>query len=129
MSSVSVTLPRPPGIDGGHTYRHASGRPYLTREAVRWHAAAILLVQAAAREQEWQDDPHGTLSVWVRRGDRRDVDSGVKILLDAVCAGLGTDDRRVQRLTVERAANMPRDQVDVVVALTLPTIGIVLGDG
>lgn len=105
--SVTTCLPLPPSIN--RTYRTTrTGGFYATREAHAWKETAILRL----REAGICAVPPGTqaLRVYaeVRSSDRRDIDAGVKILLDAISASCGIDDSKVVYLQMTKVRAAPR---------------------
>lgn len=117
MSALEVLLPVPVGINSsgrGGERRHGAYLPVarhtrggvttvglmLSPEARAWKEQAALLVRCEAVRLGWEP-PMGELRLRVVRGDRADLDSGVK-LMDAVALGLGIDDRRFEAVTLLR---------------------------
>lgn len=121
-----VLLPLPPSTN--HLYRSAHRRGTCirvkTREALAWQRdAGYALLAATTREaREWATS--GPLSVEIElrlaTARRRDVDN-LKLVLDTVCAALGVDDARVERLVVEKRW-VPRGQEGCAVRVVLEEI-------
>jgi crossover junction endodeoxyribonuclease RusA len=99
MSALArLTLPLPPGVN--NQYVTVNGRRVLSRAARGWKQQA----QAAMSRVELPPAfaatlPNGYLAVFIdfyfETPMRRDLDGGLKIALDTICAALGIDDRRV----------------------------------
>lgn len=87
---------------GQYVYRQTTwgARPVKSAAARRWIDAAALLIRHAVATQGWRD-PGGPLAVELRRsGSRADLDSGIKLALDGIAAGLGVNDARFAHLAV-----------------------------
>jgi crossover junction endodeoxyribonuclease RusA len=99
MSALArLTLPLPPGVN--NQYVTVNGRRVLSRAARDWKRQA----QAAMSRVELPPAfaatlQNGYLAVFIdfyfETPLRRDLDGGLKIALDTICAALGIDDRRV----------------------------------
>jgi crossover junction endodeoxyribonuclease RusA len=99
MSALArLTLPLPPGVN--NQYVTVNGRRVLSRDARGWKRQA----QAAMSRVELPPDfaatlQNGYLAIFIdfyfETPLRRDLDGGLKIALDTICAALGIDDRRV----------------------------------
>ncbi len=97
-----VTIPaHPPGVN--HSYIRSQNHVALTTAARDWIDLAIVLTRTAVSAYRWTDGRAGEFEMHIWHNDRRkDVDAPIKITLDAVCRGLGINDKRVAKLTVER---------------------------
>jgi Holliday junction resolvase RusA-like endonuclease len=122
MSALHVILPIPTGMNGSGSRRGAyaiatvRGVPRLvsSRAARQWKADAVLLVSVKARQEGWVT-PAGRLRLAVLRSDKHDLDSGVKLLCDAVAEGIGVDDARFGQVSLTRAASCRADCLLVIV--------------
>jgi hypothetical protein len=114
MTALCVVLPLGPATNTTHrrgqrvpgTYRYVrtpgGARPVLSTAARQWRDGAALLVQSAVRQQGWTD-PGGDLELMLTvHGTNRDADSGEKLAVDAVAAGLGVDDGRFRCVVLGR---------------------------
>jgi hypothetical protein len=131
MSALHVILPIPVGINSSGqgttrrpgTYlptvrRLRNGRVYaalaLSPAARQWKADAATLVRFEAIKEGWIA-PAGRLRLAVLRNDKHDLDSGVKLLCDAVAEGIGVDDARFGQVSLTRAASCRADCLLVIV--------------
>jgi hypothetical protein len=122
MTSLSVILPIPVGINGSGSRRGAyaiatvRGVPRLVSStaARKWKYDAGQLVTFEAAKAGWIA-PAGRLRLAVLRNDGHDIDSGVKLLLDAVALGLAVDDARFCQVILTRAESCKRDCLLVIV--------------
>ncbi|MHB8409871.1 MAG: RusA family crossover junction endodeoxyribonuclease [Acidiferrobacterales bacterium] len=131
MTSLQVILPIPVGINSSGqgatrtpgtylpTVRVArGGKVYaalrLSPEARQWKADAAMLTRFEAGKAGWQA-PTGRLRLAVVRSDGHDLDSGIKLLLDAVALGLGVDDAQFGQVILTRAESCRRDCLLVIV--------------
>lgn len=131
MSALHVVLPLPVGVNSTGsgarrkpgTYqpiirRRMNGTLYpslsLSESARQWKEDAVLLVSVKARTEGWTA-PDGRLRLAVLRSDGHDLDSGVKLLCDAVATGLGIDDARFAQILLTRAESCRRDCLLVIV--------------
>lgn len=112
---LALHLPLPPSVN--HLYHRSERGVVLTDQARLYRDEAAWLVRsavAAAREQPATTD-RLHVTVRFRFGDRRrrDLDNPLKLLLDAVCAGLAVDDSQIDELHVYRALDRmcPRAEV------------------
>lgn len=105
MPELVITLPGlPPTVN--HAYRHvAGGGKQRTAAAVAWQAGAILAIRAAAPGAGLQKPTPWGAAIHLVAADvyRWDLDNRVKVLLDALAAGLGLDDRYCTALQVTKA--------------------------
>lgn len=116
MTALNLRLPLPPGINGsggrrgGYAIATVRGMPrlVLSRTAREWRQEAELAVMVQAREQDWRYRG-GAMTVQVTRSDGHDLDSGIKLLLDAVCAAIRADDARIAHLAIERVPGACHD--------------------
>ena len=97
-SFLRFELPLPPGIN--NQYATVNGRRVLSAEARRWRGAAEQHIGALDIEAAFVAAlREGYLAVFLdfyfATPLKRDLDGGLKIALDSICAALGVDDRRV----------------------------------
>lgn len=100
LAEFSVELPLPPSVN--RTYRTTKGGGfYRSAEATAWLERAVWIIQAAAPRHLYPDALLA-IEVTVHSQARRDIDAGIKILLDGVAAAVGIDDSRVMELRVTK---------------------------
>ena len=109
-------LPLPPGVN--NQYATVNGRRILSAEARRWRRVAEQQIGALEI-----DDPFrlilrdGYLAVffdfYFETPLKRDLDGGLKIALDAICAALDIDDRRVVDIHLVKRIDPLRPHVAV----------------
>jgi crossover junction endodeoxyribonuclease RusA len=106
---IALTLPLPPSIND--QYVIVRGRRHRSAELRRFRKAVDEIVRAAGAPEQIppalrRSGRPGYLSVFAdfyfARRQRRDVDSGLKALLDAVCAPLAVNDARVVDIHITR---------------------------
>lgn len=116
---LEVTLPLPPSLN--HQYHRLHGRVVLTGQARTYRDEAAWLVRAAADRQPGVASRLRVI-VRFRFGDRRrrDLDNPLKLLLDAVCTGLGVDDSQIDELHVYRGYDLTSPGVMVRVLWDMP---------
>jgi Holliday junction resolvase RusA-like endonuclease len=131
VTSLQVILPIPVGINSSGqgatrtpgtylpTIRVArGGKTYaalrLSPEARQWKADAAMLTAFAAQGAGWEAGT-GQLRLAVVRNDGHDIDSGIKLLMDAVALGLSVDDARFGQVILTRAESYKRDCLLVIV--------------
>ena len=132
MTSLSVVLSIPVGINSSGqgatrtpgTYlpvvkrRQADGQVYaalrLSPAARQWKADAATMTRFEASKAGWEAGA-GRLRLAVLRNDGHDIDSGIKLLMDAVALGLGVDDARFGQVILTRAESCRRDCLLVIV--------------
>lgn len=117
---VSLQLPLPPGIN--HQYATVNGRRVLSKESRRYKQAVIRRVQRLCGEgtipQAFLEQARtGYLSLFIdfyfETPLRRDLDGGLKIAQDAICSGLGVDDRRVVDIHLVKRTDRNQPRIDV----------------
>lgn len=101
-AGFAVTLGLPPSVN--HQYTRTRGRLVLNDQARLYRDTAAWSVRAAAPLQRPGKTARFAVTVQFRFPDRRrrDLDNPLKILLDAVCAGLDVDDSQIDELHVYR---------------------------
>ncbi len=110
------TLPLPPGVN--NQYVTVNERRVLSRAARSWKRQA----QAAIRRVDLPLDfaatlQNGYLAVFIdfyfETPLRRDLDGGLKITLDTICASLGIDDRRVVDIHLVKRIDPLRPRIEI----------------
>lgn len=99
MIEYACILHHPPGVN--LIWRTGRGRVYKSASAVKWDQDAMILLRAAG----WRPLPPG--HYWLALGCvlhtvRHDIDSCLKLALDAVAAALGVDDACIGALSVAK---------------------------
>lgn len=120
MTTLRLTLPLPPGVN--NQYVTAGRRRVLSKEAkaFRHDVRAVLRARLAAPsfDERWLAALRGTpfacdLVFFFETPFRRDLDGGLKIALDAVCEGLGLDDRYIVSLTLHKRLDPLRPRLEL----------------
>jgi crossover junction endodeoxyribonuclease RusA len=108
VSTLCITLPLPPGVN--NQYVTVGNRRVLSKDARAFKRD----VAAVTRELHMREDVTVLLPTlrekpfacdlvfYFETPFKRDLDGGLKIALDAVCTGLGLDDRYVVSMTLEK---------------------------
>lgn len=108
MSTLRLTLPLPPGVN--NQYVTVGKRRVLSKDARAFKRSVSAVTRSlhmrpditdllpALHEQPFACD----LVFYFETPFKRDLDGGLKIALDAVCDGLGLDDRYIVSLTLEK---------------------------
>lgn len=108
MTVLRLTLPLPPGVN--NQYVTVGKRRVLSKPAQAFKRDVAALVRerqtrenlgpwlAGLRERPFACD----LVFYFATPFKRDLDGGLKIALDALCATLGLDDRYIVSLTLEK---------------------------
>ncbi len=118
--TLRLTLPLPPGVN--NQYVSVGNRRVLSKDAKAFHrdVAAVFreLFRRGAIDDGWLKDLRGRpfacdLVFWFETPFKRDLDGGLKITLDAVCAQLGLDDRYVVSLTLEKRLDPLRPRLEL----------------
>lgn len=122
MTTTAATLPLPPSLN--RTYRaafHGRTRFYKSAEAKAWTLAAVPVLRAAGLRSV-PDDAAISVRLAVRCARNRDLDSVVKITLDAIAEAGGFDDKRILYLHVTKIPTSKRAEhgMDVRVAVQTP---------
>jgi crossover junction endodeoxyribonuclease RusA len=108
LSTLRLTLPLPPGVN--NQYVTVGKRRVLSKPAQAFKRDVTALLRerqsrenldpwlAGLRAQPFACD----LVFYFETPFKRDLDGGLKIALDALCASLGLDDRYIVSLTLEK---------------------------
>jgi crossover junction endodeoxyribonuclease RusA len=117
--TLRLTLPLPPSVN--NQYVTVGRRRVLSRGAKAFHRdVAIILRDLAMRadyDEAWvaslRNQPLACdLTFHFETPFRRDLDGGLKIALDAVCGGLGLDDRYIVTLTLAKHLDPLRPRLE-----------------
>jgi crossover junction endodeoxyribonuclease RusA len=118
--SIRLTLPLPPGVN--NQYVTVGRRRVLSRAAKAFHKDAALVLRACREhpdtDEDWLAGLRGQplacdLLFYFETPYRRDLDGGLKIALDAVCTGLGLDDRYIVNLTLAKHPDPLRPRLEL----------------
>ena len=97
IEQIRFELPMPPGVN--NQYSTVNGRRVLSPEARRWKKRALVelagIFAPALRERAQAGYLALFIDFYFETPLRRDLDGGLKIAQDAICAALEVDDRRV----------------------------------
>lgn len=97
VDRVVFELPLPPGVN--NQYATVNGRRVLSGEARRWKQAALRAMAGVFSAEFKARAQAGYLALFIdfyfETPLRRDLDGGLKIAQDTICAALEVDDRRV----------------------------------
>lgn len=128
LPPIALSLPLPPGIN--HQYvTLKNGRRGLSQESKQWKKAARQEIAVYRFDGRLSDEfvaraQEGylafTFDFYFETPMRRDLDGGLKILLDTFCEALGVDDRRVVDLHLSKRIDPLRPRVALQVEV-LPT--------
>lgn len=108
MNTLRLTLPLPPSIN--NQYATVGKRRVLSKDARAFNRGAAAVTRALLMREDvtdlltaMQEKPFACdLVFYFETPFKRDLDGGLKIALDAVCDGLGLDDRYVVSITLEK---------------------------
>ncbi len=119
---VNFRLPLPPSIN--QQYATVDGRRVLSEQSRTYKQTVLKQIQHLRRSGTISDSfvaqaQAGYLALFIdfyfETPLRRDLDGGLKIAQDAICAGLETDDRRVVDIHLVKRTdrNSPRIEVEL----------------
>lgn len=123
-TSLEAILPVPPSIN--HQYATVNGRRVLTAAGRTYKAEVAQLVAVGLarfpRRASFLDRiQSASLSLTIRfcfsSALRRDVDSGLKIAQDALCAGLGLNDNRITEIHLYKRQDKDQPRIEVTLSL------------
>jgi crossover junction endodeoxyribonuclease RusA len=108
MNTLRITLPLPPGVN--NQYVTVGKRRVLSKDARAFRRSVAAVTRALHLRQDVTEllpvlleQPFACDFVfYFETPFKRDLDGGLKIALDAVCDGLGLDDRYVVSITLEK---------------------------
>lgn len=119
-ASLRLVLPLPPSVN--RQYANAPKGRVLTAEARTFKRDVKKLIDQAlltnkistATERTLQKSLIGVyLTFYFKTPKRRDLDGGLKIALDSICAPLGVDDRSVVELHLVKQIDPLRPRLEV----------------
>ena|ERR1035437_218163 len=96
---MRITLPLPTALN--RTYKSGQGHWYKSQESRNWEAeATYALIKSGYRQKHRmiEEDVHLDIVFYLKRD--RDIDSGLKILLDFMQDKIYRNDRQVKELHV-----------------------------
>jgi crossover junction endodeoxyribonuclease RusA len=117
---LRLTLPLPPGVN--NQYVTVGRRRVLSKPAQAFNKDVAKIVEGARRdgvisptmEAVFKDALIGVyLTFFFETPNRRDLDGGLKIALDALCRALGIDDRAVVDLHLTKRIDPLHPHLDV----------------
>ena len=107
---MKFTLPMPPSIN--ETYRVHGNYTYKTKIARDWEVEAGWAMKSIYREKhDSEADMAITLDFYFKRD--RDIDSGIKILLDFLQTQIYKNDRQVKKLQVTKNKDSEKPRVEI----------------
>ncbi|MEA3338094.1 MAG: RusA family crossover junction endodeoxyribonuclease [Chloroflexota bacterium] len=117
---VRLRLPLPPSIN--QQYATVNGRRVLSRRSRRYKNHVVSHINSLRLKGKIPEE----LIVTAKRGFvalfidfyfetplRRDLDGGLKIAQDAICDGIGTDDRRVVDIHLVKRTDRENPRIEV----------------
>ena len=120
MKTLRLKLPLAPGVN--NQYVTVGKRRVLSKQAKAFHRDAGAVIQEMRSQgtidDEWLASLHEQplacdLVFYFETPYKRDLDGGLKIILDAVCALLGLDDRYIVSLTLEKRLDPLHPRVEL----------------
>ncbi len=117
---VNFQLPLPPSIN--QQYATVNGRRVLSQESRTYKRKVIRQIKnwrerGLISEAFVQSAQAGYLALFIdlyfETPLRRDLDGGLKIAQDAICTGLGMDDRRVVDIHLVKRTDRERPRIEV----------------
>ncbi|MBE2232383.1 MAG: RusA family crossover junction endodeoxyribonuclease [Anaerolinea sp.] len=117
---VNFRLPLPPSIN--HQYATVDGRRVLSEPSRAYKKTVLRQIQQLRRSGAISDAfvaqaQTGYLALFIdfyfETPLRRDLDGGLKIAQDAICAGLETDDRRVVDIHLVKRTDRESPRIEV----------------
>jgi crossover junction endodeoxyribonuclease RusA len=118
--TLRLTVPLPPGVN--NQYVTVGRRRVLSKPAQAFNKDVAKVVEQARRdgilspaiEASFKDTLIGVyLTFYFETPNRRDLDGGLKIALDALCRALGVDDRAVVDLHLTKRIDPLHPHLDV----------------
>lgn len=120
VKTLRLTLPLPPGVN--NQYVTVGRRRVLSGEAKAFRKDARVVITRLIADgtiaEAWLEDLRGQpfacdLTFFFETPFKRDLDGGLKIALDALCDGLGLDDRYAVSLTLEKRLDPLRPRLEL----------------
>ncbi len=117
---VTLRLPLPPSIN--QQYATVNGRRVLSQTSRTYKKKVIRQIKnwrdrGLISDEFVQSAQSGYLALFIdfyfETPLRRDLDGGLKIAQDAICAGLGMDDRRVVDIHLVKRTDRERPRIEV----------------
>ena len=117
---VTLRLPLPPSIN--QQYATVNGRRVLSQTSRTYKKKVIRQIKnwrdrGLISDEFVQSAQSGYLALFIdfyfETPLRRDLDGGLKIAQDAICAGLGMDDRRVVDIHLVKRTDRQRPRIEV----------------
>lgn len=117
---VTLRLPLPPSIN--QQYATVNGRRVLSQTSRTYKKKVIRQIKnwrerGLISDEFVQSARSGYLALFIdfyfETPLRRDLDGGLKIAQDAICAGLGMDDRRVVDIHLVKRTDRDRPRIEV----------------
>jgi len=128
MTRIRFLLPLPPSVNNQYRDADIGGvtRRVLSAEARHWktqvgRAFHTLLVNGRLPDDLLEQAQNGYLAIhgefFFETPHRRDLDGGLKIAQDAVCAGLRVNDNRVVEIQLVKRVDRESPRVEITVAV------------
>jgi crossover junction endodeoxyribonuclease RusA len=125
-ATIRFLLPLPPSVNNQYRDADIGGvtRRVLSAEAKHWKASIArafhtLLVQGRLPDSLMDDAQRGYIALYgeffFETPHRRDLDGGLKIAQDAVCAGLRVNDNRVVEIRLLKRVDRERPRLELTV--------------
>ena len=115
IERIRFELTLPPGVN--NQYSTVNGRRVLSPEARRWKKQALVelagIFAPALRERAQAGYLALFIDFYFETPLRRDLDGGLKIAQDAICAALEVDDRRVVDIHLVKRIDPLRPRIAV----------------
>jgi len=120
VRTLSLTLPVPPSVN--NQYVTVGRRRVLSRTAKAFHHDVKVILGEFSMRPEYDEEWIASLRnqrlacdllFYFETPFRRDLDGGLKIALDAVCAVLGVDDRYIVALTLAKHLDPLRPRLEL----------------
>ncbi|MBC8162350.1 MAG: RusA family crossover junction endodeoxyribonuclease [Roseiflexaceae bacterium] len=118
--TLTLTLPMPPGVN--NQYVSLGARRVLSQEARRYKSTVTRLLKRARDSGAISDDlcaaaQVGYLALFIdfyfETPLRRDLDGGLKIAQDTICAALGVNDNRVVDIHLVKRIDPGNPRIEV----------------
>jgi Holliday junction resolvase RusA-like endonuclease len=107
---MQITLPLPPSING--TYRTYNNRTYKTHLARAWENEAGWEIKGIYKPIH-NSDKNLSVKLDFYFDRERDIDSGIKILLDLLQTSIYKNDKQIKELTVTKNSDKKNPRVEV----------------
>lgn len=108
----TITLPMPTSVNA--TYRTGNGNYFKTSKARDWeYDAAEWLLEQHIKQNQLKGDVYVGIEMFVKRD--RDIDSGLKIVLDFLQGKFYENDKQVKHLNVKKYEDKVQPRVEVTI--------------